>query len=142
VDVLSPIRQMRMRTSKLALSAVALFLLASCSSASSNRNYRIEELNDESQRIAASEQQCIAAATERARDELSKLETTQDKESGQQILAINQRRSQELSQCEVDADHENDEVAAREQAEYEHEAREEHERATMISVIASQPGWH
>ncbi len=133
---------MAMLTSRLALSAVALLVVAGCTSASSNRNYRVEELNEESQRIAASERQCIEAATKRANDERSKLETTHDKESGQQILVINQRRSQELSQCESVADQENEELSAREQAEYEREAQEEKARATMISVIASQPAWH
>lgn len=122
--------------------ALALFLVAGCSAASSNRNYRIEELNEESQRIAAAEQQCIQAATRRANDDLSKLGATKDKEDGQQILAINQRRSQELSQCEAEADHENEELSAREQAEYEREAEEEKAHAAMVSVIASQPAWH
>ena len=131
-----------MLTSKLALGAVALFLVAGCSSASGNRNYRIEELNEESQRIAVAEQNCIEAATRSANDDLSKLETTKEKEDGQQIIVINQRRSQELSQCEAEADHKNEELAAREQAEYEREAQEEKARATMITVIASQPAWH
>lgn len=141
--MLDAIRKMTtMRTNRLALSAVVLFFFAACSSASSNRNYRIEKLNEESQRIAAAEQQCIEAATRRANDDLSELQSTQNTESGQQILAINQRRSLQLSQCEAEADHENEILAACEKAEYEDEAEEERTRATMISVIASQPGWH
>jgi hypothetical protein len=141
--MLNAIRKMTtMQTSRLALSAVVMFLFAACSSASSNRNYRIEKLNEESQRITAAEQQCIETATSRANDDLAGLESTQNKDSGPQILAINQRRSQELSQCEAEADHENEILAAREKAEYEDEAQEERARATMISVIASQPAWH
>jgi hypothetical protein len=133
---------MTMFTSKLALGALALFVFAGCSSMSSNRDYRIEELNEESQRIATAEQRCIEAATKSANDELSKVAMTPDKASEQQILAINRKRSEKLSRCEADADHENEALAAREQAEYEHEAQEERQRATMISVIASQPSWH
>ncbi len=140
--MLTVIREMTTLTSKLTLSAVALLLVAGCSSASSNRNYRIKELNEETERIAAAEQRCIEAATKRANDELSKLEKTQDQDGGEQILAINQQRSQQLSKCEAEADHKNEILAAREQAEYEREAREENSRAIMMSVIASQPAWH
>ena len=73
-------------------------------------------------------------ATKRANDDLSKLEMTKDRKDGQQMLAINQRRSQELSQCEAEADHENEELSARQQAEYERETEEEKAHATMISA--------
>jgi hypothetical protein len=129
-------------TNKLSFGALTILLVAGCSSASSNRNQRIEELNKESQQISAREQQCIEAATKHAGDELSKLTNTQDKDNGQQIIAINQRRSAQLSQCEADADRENEALAAGEQAEYERQAQEERQRAIMMSVIASQPGWH
>jgi hypothetical protein len=129
-------------TSKLALCAVGLLLVAACSSTFGNRSDRIDELNKQSQEIATREQQCIATATKRANDQLSELENAHDKENGQQILAINQHQSQGISQCENEADHANDALAAREQVEYEHEGQEEHQRAVMMSVIASQPGWH
>jgi hypothetical protein len=136
------IPEMTKLTTKLAMGAVALLLVASCSSALDNRNKQIEELNKESQQIAAREKQCIETATKRANDQLSEIEKARDDKSGPQILAINQERSQEVSQCEIEADQTNEALAAREQAEYEREAQEEHQRATMLSVIASQPAWH
>jgi len=91
-------------------------------------------MQEANQRVVAAEQQCMDAAVKRANDEFSQIVATPDASSEQRVKNIRVQRSHDLSKCKAEADHENEELSAREQAEYERQAQEQNDRATVLWV--------
>jgi hypothetical protein len=100
---------------------------------------RIQEAQPASSRIIASEQQCMDQAVKRAHDEIAQFGQTPDASVGQGIQAIDAERDHNLSLCKAAANRANEELSAREQAEYQQLAREENARLTMLRLIATPP---
>jgi hypothetical protein len=95
-------------------------------------------MQEANQRVVAAEQQCMDAAVKRANDEFSQIVATPDASSEQRVKNIRVQRSHDLSKCKAEADHENEELSAREQAEYERQAQEQNDRATVLWVEHGQ----
>lgn len=119
------------------LASVFLVILAGCAYSAGSQDSRIRELQEASGQIASRERQCMDAAINRANDEFSQIAATRDASSEQRVQAVKVQRSQDLSKCKVEADHENEELSSREQAEYERQAREENDRATLLWLETS-----
>jgi hypothetical protein len=121
------------------LASVSLIILAGCAASAGPRNSRIQELQQVSQRIATREQQCMDAAVNRANDEFSQIVATPDGLSEDRVRAVNAQRSHDFSKCKLEADREKTKLSAREQAEYESQAREESNRGLILWVEHSPP---
>jgi hypothetical protein len=97
----------------------------------------MQELQEASGQIASRERQCMDAAIKRANDEFSQIAASRDASSAQRVQAVKVQRSQDLAKCKAEADHENEELSSREQAEYERRAREENDRAVLLWLETS-----
>ena len=54
-----------------------------------------------------------------------------------QTQKVNNQRDREIAQCHAWADHENAQIAEQERNEYEHQAKEEGQRALFLSVVTA-----
>jgi hypothetical protein len=79
------------------------------------------------------------AAVNRANDEFFQIVATPDGLSEDRVQAVNAQRSHDFSKCTLEADREKTKLYAREQAEYESQAREESNRGLILWVEHSPP---
>jgi hypothetical protein len=121
------------------IASLSLVIFAGCASSAAQPDPRIKDLQEASQRIATTEQQCMDAAVKRANDDLSQITGTADAANRQRIQTIDAQRAQDLAQCKSAADHDNEALSTREQAEYERQARQENDEATILRLVGSPP---
>lgn len=107
------------------LALVATILIAGCSAANTytgDTDPRLAALEAKRQTIAEGEKQCIEETLNSSRNE------------------IGEERDREVSQCHATADDENAKIAEHERKEYELQAQEERQRASLMMILTtSQP---
>ena len=119
---------------------VTTILLAGCSTTNARTSYldpRIAQLENRRKALEASEQQCIDGASARNHDAMAQITATPDASVELQTQKVNNRRDREIAQCHAWADHENAQIAEQERNEYEHQAKEEGQRALFLSVVTA-----
>jgi hypothetical protein len=85
------------------------------------------------------EQRCIDEAVKRANEKIAEVARSPNASGNQRLQAIDAEREQNLSLCKAEADRANEELSAREQADYEQQAREQNAHLTMLRLIATPP---
>jgi hypothetical protein len=119
------------------LAAGSLLILAGCASSAGSGDSRLQELQNASRQVATQEQQCMDAAVSRANDAYAQILRTPDASNAQRVQAVKAQRYQDLTKCKAEADNANEKISAGERAEYERQAQEENDRATMLRLIAT-----
>ncbi len=126
------------QTNKLAL--VAIILLAGCASTNprtGDPNPRLAQLEKKRQALNESEKQCVDETLNRCRDETERILATPDASVESRIQQEANERDRELSECRATADEENAEIAERERNEYELEAQQERDRASLMAILTA-----
>lgn len=96
----------------------------------------------ESQEISEREHQCIDAAVTRSNGQLARITPASDPGSnaGVRRQRVSNDRERELAKCKATADREQDELSARERAEYQRQAEEERSRSSLMSILTTSLG--
>ena len=119
---------------------VAIILLAGCATTNTwtgDSDPRLAQLEEKSRIIAEREKQCIDQTLTRSRDEMASIAATPDASVELRIEKINNERDRELSACRATADSENAEISRQESNEYELQAQQERDRASLMTILTA-----
>jgi hypothetical protein len=122
------------------LGFVAIILLAGCASSNirtSDSDPRLAQFEKKRRAIAESEKQCIDETLSRSRDEMARIVATPDASAESQTQKENYERDREISQCRVTANNENAKISEQERKEYELQAQEERDRASLMATLTT-----
>jgi hypothetical protein len=101
---------------------------------------RLVKLPNTEQEISGREQRCVRQAVNRSNDQIAQIEATPDALTSSQTQRAKDDRDRAVSECSANADREKAQLSARERAEYESQAREERDRAGLMTIlITSRP---
>jgi hypothetical protein len=122
------------------LGLVAIILLAACASSNirtSNSDPRLAQFEEKRRAVAESEKQCIDVTLTRSRDEMARITATPDASVESQTQRVNYQRDREISQCRVTANDENAKISEQERKQYELQAQEERDRASLMAILTT-----
>jgi hypothetical protein len=122
------------------LATVAIVVLAGCAAMNSQTDGsdpRLAQLEQKSRIIAEREKQCVSKALARSRDELARMTATPAASAGLQTQQHDAERDREISECRATADNENAEISEQERNEYERQAQEERDRASLMAILTT-----
>ncbi len=122
------------------LALVATILLAGCASSNirtSNSDPRLAQFEKERRALAESEKQCIDDTLTRSHDETARIAATPDASVESQTQRVNYERDRGISQCRVTADDGNAKISEQERKEYELQAQEERDRASLMAILTT-----
>jgi hypothetical protein len=126
------------QTKKLGL--VAIIMLAACASSNirtSDSDPRLAQFEQRRQAVAESEKQCIDETMTRSRDEMARIAASPAASVESQMQKERYERDREISQCRVTANSENATISDEERKEYELQAQEERDRASLMSILTT-----
>jgi septal ring factor EnvC (AmiA/AmiB activator) len=121
---------------------IAAVLVVGCSTTTNPIDARLTKFRQESQEISERERQCIRATVTRSNDQLARIAATPEPNGHTELRTqmVTNDRDRELSECKANAEREEEQLSARERAEYESRAKDERERnALMMILTTSQP---
>jgi hypothetical protein len=121
------------------IALIAIVLLAGCAATDTQTpvtDPKIASLEQERRAIAEREQQCIDNTLIHSRDEMAHLAATAASGDLPMQRAKNER-DRELSECRAKADSDNAQISERERSEYALEAKQERDRASLISILTT-----
>ena len=122
------------------LGLVAIILLAGCASSNirtSNSDPQLAQFEKKRRAVAESEKQCIDESLTRSHDEMARITATPDASVESQTQRENYERDREISQCRVTANNENAKISEQERNEYELQAQEERDRASLMAILTT-----
>ena len=122
------------------LALVGIILLAGCASSNirtSNSDPRLVQFEEKRRAVAESEKQCIDESMTRSHDEMARITATPDASVESQTQRVNYERDREISQCRVTANDENAKISDQERKEYELQAQEERDRASLVAILTT-----
>jgi hypothetical protein len=122
---------------------IITLLIVGCTVAnnSTNETYaRGAELANESRKISDHEHQCVHEALARSSEQTARIASTPDPaaNAGDRMQMIANDRDRELAKCKAAAKREEDELSARERAEYQRQAEQERQQSLMSILTTSQ----
>ncbi len=123
---------------KLALAAIVL--VTGCASTNTRTVYsdpRIAGLEQKRQITADREKRCIDEALGRSRDETERIVATPDASVELRIRQEADDRDRQLSECRATADNQNAEISEQERNEYELQAQQERNRASLTAILTT-----
>jgi hypothetical protein len=120
----------------LVLTAVLIF---GCSTTNDPTGASLTKFRQESQKISEREQQCINATVIRSNDQIARIAATGDPDphTGLQTQMVTNDRDRELSECKANAEREEEQLSARERAEYRSQANDERERNALMPILTT-----
>jgi hypothetical protein len=124
---------------------LATLVVVGCSTtneATARAYAKCTQLRNESEEIPEREQQCIHAALIRSNDQTAQITARPglNSNTGVEMQNIVNDRDRELSKCQANAEHEEEELSACQRAEYESRAKDERERSALMMILTtSQP---
>jgi hypothetical protein len=115
---------------------LVLFLVAGCAATNvAAPDAKLRQLEESRREIAARAKRCVSAAMKLSAHQTSS--TTQgDSSIGQKGIARGDR-DREISKCKATEARENDELFAQERDEYLLQAQQEHDNATLITILST-----
>lgn len=121
---------------------IVTLLIVGCSGANNSTSgtyTRSAELAKESQQISERERQCISATVTRSNDQMAQIASSSDPpaNAGIRIQMVANDRDRELAKCKATAEREENDLSARERAEYQRQAKEERERSSLLSILTT-----
>ena len=122
------------------LPLVAIILLAGCASSNirtSNSDPRLAQFEEKRRAVAESEKQCVDETLTRSRDEMARIAASPDASVESQTQKESYERDREISQCRVTANNENAKISEQERKEYELQAQEERDRASLMAILTT-----
>ena len=127
------------------LALVAIILLAGCATSNirtSDSDPRIAQFEKKRRTIAESEKQCIDETLTRSRDEMARITASPNASVESQTQRESYERDKEISQCRVTANNENAKISEHERREYELQAQEERDRASLMAILTTSRMQH
>lgn len=117
-------------------------LIMGCSAAnnSASGNYtRRAEVAKEGQEISERERQCISATVTRSNNQVARIASSSDPpgNAGIRIQMVANDRDREVAKCKATAEREDNDLSARERAEYQRQAKEQRERNSLMSILTT-----
>jgi len=109
---------------------------ATSNSSTTGTNARLIKLQNQSKEIPEHEQQCVKDAVSRSNDQNAQ-SARPDSLAGQEAQQADADEDREISQCKDAALRDQAELAARERAEYEDEARQQRDRASLMAILTT-----
>lgn len=122
------------------LALVAIILVTACASTNTrtvDSDPRITGLEEKRRITAEREKRCIVEALGRSRDEKERIVATPDASVELRIRQEADQRDRELSECRATADNENAEISEQERSEYELQAQQERNRASLMAILTT-----
>ena len=122
------------------LGVVAIILLAACASSNirtSDSDPRLVQFEEKRQSVAESEKECIDETLTRSRDEMARIAASPNASVESETQKVNYQRDREISQCRVTANNENAKISEQERKEYELQAQEERDRASLMAILTT-----
>ncbi len=122
------------------LGVVAIILLAACASSNirtSDSDPRLVQFEKKRQSVAESEKECIDETLTRSRDEMARIASSPNASVESETQKVNYQRDREISQCRVMANNENAKISEQERKEYELQAQEERDRASLMAILTT-----
>jgi hypothetical protein len=122
------------------LALVGIILLAGCASSSirtSDSDPRLAQFENKRRAVAEKKKQCIDETLTRSRDEMAGITATPDASVESQTQRVNHERDREISQCRITANDENAKISEHERKEYELQAQEERDRASLMAILTT-----
>ena|ERR1700728_3168835 len=120
--------------------AIALAVLAGGCAATNAANVamnpELTKAGSETAKISMMERQCIDRAISRSNE---KIAATPDSLGAERTQQAGVDREREFSKCTTTADREKEEFSKRERAEYQGAAEEDHDRATLMTILTASP---
>jgi hypothetical protein len=125
-----------------ALALAIAFVVSGCSmtqTPTAETDSRLIKLQDQSEKIAMREQQCIKEAVSRSNDQIARIAGS-DSLGGQEALQAYADEDREISECKEFAKRDQAELAASEREEYVNEAQQQRDRTSLMAILtASRP---
>ena len=124
---------------KLGLVAIIL-LAAACASSNirtSDSDPRLAQFEEKRRSVAESEKQCIDETLTLSRDEMARIAGSPDASVESQTQKETYERDRKISQCRVTANNENAKISDQERKEYELQAQEERDRASLVAILTT-----
>jgi uncharacterized protein YceK len=126
-----------MKTLALVL-AISLIGCGTTSGHTTAANGRLTDLYDASEAISDRNQQCVKQAVIRTPDQTTWIASEAPTASaGSQMQKVKDERDHEILDCETIADREKARLSARERAEYEDEAQQAHDGASVMMILTT-----
>jgi hypothetical protein len=123
---------------KLGLAAILVAACASSNIRTSDSDPRLAQFEKKRRAVAESERQCIAQTLTRSRDENARIAAaTPDASVESQTEKENYERERAISQCRATANNENARISDEERKEYELQAQEERDRASLMATLTT-----
>jgi hypothetical protein len=120
------------------LAWVTVILLTGCAAANTHTGgARLTRLEEETRIVAERENQCVGEALMRNRDQMARIAATPGASAEAQVQMENQVLDAELSECRARADRDSAKLTAHERDEYELEAKQERDRATLMTILTT-----
>ena len=122
------------------LGLVAIIVLAACASSNvrtSDSDPRLAQFEEKRRAISESAKQCIDESRTRSRDEMARIAASPDASVESQTQRESDERDREISQCRVTANNENAKVSEQERNEYQLQAQEERDRASLMAILTT-----
>jgi Spy/CpxP family protein refolding chaperone len=122
------------------LALAVAFLLVGCATSGSHTtvtNARSIKPPNKGEQISEREQQCVRQAVNRTNDQIAQIEATLNALTASRTRQAKDDRDREVSKCIANADREMALLSARERAEYESEAQQEHDHAVLMMILTT-----
>ena len=122
------------------LALVAMIFLAGCATSTirtSDSDPRLAQFEKQKRAIAESEKECIDETLTRSSDEMARITASPGASVESQTQRENHERDREISQCRVTANSENAKISEQERKEYELQAQEERDRASLMAILTT-----
>jgi hypothetical protein len=118
---------------------IAAVLVVGCSTTYNPTDARLTKFRQESQAISERERQCIRATVIQSNDQIAQIAATHDPNADTELLTqmVTNDRDRELSECKAAAQREEEQLAARERAEYANQAKDESERNALMMILTT-----
>ena len=122
--------------------ALTALLIASCASQGTEFVPRLADVEQATRKIDRDEQQCVEQVGMWSEDLITGVVPTLGALTQLQIQTVLARRAHALSQCQAQADHEKELLAASERTNYQKDAEKQQSINTLMPILTTSRGLH
>lgn len=122
------------------LAIVAIVLMSGCAATNTKTggsDAKLAQLQEKNRIVAEREKQCIDKTLTRSRDDMARIAANADASVELLMQTESDERDRELLECRARAYQENAEISAQERNEYELQAEQDRERASLMMTLTT-----